>query len=188
MMKDLIIRRFEESAEIKRKFVSENAENILKIGLLISDTLKRGKKLLIFGNGGSAADAQHMAAEIVGRYSREKITLPAIALTTDTSILTALGNDFGFEYIFEMQVEALCREGDIAMGISTSGNSENVIRGIRKAREKGAITVGLTGKSGGRLAEEADFVLKVPSEYTPIIQECHITVCHTICEIIEKSL
>ncbi len=187
-MKDLIINSFEKSAEIKRKFIEENAENLLKIGLLISDSLKKGRKLLIFGNGGSAADAQHIAAEIVGRYTERRLGLPAIALTTDTSILTALGNDFGFESIFELQIEALCKEGDIAMGISTSGNSENVIRGIRKAKEKGAITVGLTGISGGRLAEEADFVLKVPSDETPRIQECHITIGHVICEIIERSL
>ncbi len=187
-MKDIIISSFEESARVKKKFIEENTENLLRIGLLISDSLKKGRKLLIFGNGGSAADAQHIAAEIVGRYRKKKIGLPAIALTTDTSILTALGNDFGYESIFELQIEALCREGDVCMGISTSGNSENVIRGIIKAKEMGAITVGLTGEEGGRLAEEADFVLKVPSKETPRIQECHITIGHVLCEIIEMLL
>jgi len=154
----------------------------------ITECLERGNKILICGNGGSAADSQHFAAELVGRFKLERKGLPAIALTTDTSILTAIGNDYGFDQIFERQVEALGKEGDILVGISTSGNSENVIRAVKKAKEIGIYTIGLLGKSGGKLKDLVDLSLVVPSNNTPRIQECHVLIYHIVCEEVEKRL
>ncbi len=185
---DPVTSSFRESAEIKLKFAQIYREAVLEVGRLMSSALKRGNKILLFGNGGSAADAQHIAAEIVGRFKRERGGLPAIALTTDTSVLTAVGNDYGFERIFERQIEALCREGDVAVGISTSGNSENVVRALRRANELGAITVAFTGGSGGRVVEVARYAFVVPSADTPRIQECHITLGHVLCEIIDSAV
>ncbi len=179
---------FRRSAEVKLRFAKKYRRRILEVGRLMSSALKRGNKILLFGNGGSAADAQHIAAEIVGRYRRERRGLPAVALTTDTSILTAVGNDYGFERIFERQIEALCREGDVVIGITTSGNSENVVRALRLARNLGAVTVAFTGGSGGRVVEVAQYSFVVPSSETPRIQECHITLGHVLCEVIEEML
>jgi D-sedoheptulose 7-phosphate isomerase len=147
-----------------------------------------GGRVLVFGNGGSAADAQHFAAELIGRYVRERSPLPAIALTTDTSALTAIGNDYGFEEVFARQVRGLARPGDLVCGITTSGRSENVLRGLAAGRERGATTVGLTGASAGRVPEVADLVLSVPSEITARIQEGHIFVLHLVCEILDADL
>lgn len=149
--------------------------------------LLQGGKILLMGNGGSAADSQHIAAEIVGRYKKERKGLPAIALTTDTSILTSVGNDYGFNFIFSRQVEALCSADDVVIGISTSGNSTNVVAGIEKAREIGATTIGMTGAKGGKLAELCDFNLAMPSTDTPRVQEGHITVGHILCDLIEAD-
>jgi len=149
--------------------------------------LKRGGKILLMGNGGSAADAQHIAAEIVGRYKKERPGLPSIALTTDTSIITSIGNDYGFEFIFSRQVEALCSPLDVVIGITTSGNSANVVRGIEKAKQIGAKTVGLTGGSGGKLASLCDFNLIMPSSDTPRIQEAHILIGHSLCDLLEAD-
>jgi D-sedoheptulose 7-phosphate isomerase len=149
--------------------------------------LEQGGKILLMGNGGSAADSQHIAAEIVGRYKKERRGLPSIALTTDTSILTSVGNDYGFNFIFSRQVEALCVEKDVVVGLSTSGNSANVVAGIEKAREIGAYTVGMTGAKGGKLAELCDLNLAMPSTDTPRIQEAHITVGHILCDLIEAD-
>lgn len=149
--------------------------------------LQNGGKILLMGNGGSAADSQHIAAEIVGRYKKERRGLPSIALTTDTSILTSVGNDYGFNFIFSRQVEALCQPGDIVVGLSTSGNSVNVVAGIEKAREVGAFTIGMTGAKGGKLAELCDINLAMPSTDTPRIQEAHITVGHILCDLIEAD-
>ncbi len=179
---------FRRSAEVKLQFARKYRRRILEVGRLMSSALKRGNKILLFGNGGSAADAQHIAAEIVGRYGKERKGLPAVALTTDTSILTAVGNDYGFERIFERQIEALCREGDVVIGITTSGNSENVVRALRLARNLGAVTVAFTGGSGGRVVEVAQYSFVVPSSETPRIQECHITLGHVLCEVIEEML
>ena len=179
---------FRRSAEVKLQFAKEYRRRILEVGRLMSTALKRGNKILLFGNGGSAADAQHIAAEIVGRYGKERKGLPAVALTTDTSILTAVGNDYGFERIFERQIEALCRKGDVVIGITTSGNSENVVRALRLARNLGAVTVAFTGGSGGRVVEVAQYSFVVPSSETPRIQECHITLGHVLCEVIEEML
>ena len=184
-MLEKIVSSFKESAEVKIAFVELNKELIYQVGSIMATAIKDGNKILIFGNGGSAADAQHIAAEIVGRYKKERKGLPAIALTTDTSILTAVGNDYGFDTIFERQIEALCTPGDVAIGISTSGNSENVLRGIKMAHDLGATTVAFTGRNGGKLAEVAHYAFVVPSYDTPRIQECHITLGHVLCEIID---
>lgn len=153
----------------------------------LRDCLKRGNKILLMGNGGSAADSQHIAAEIVGRYKCERRGLPAIALTTDTSILTSIGNDYGFEFIFSRQVEALCDLSDVVIGISTSGNSVNVVRGIETAKQIGATTVALTGGSGGKLAALCDYNLTMPSSDTPRIQEAHIFIGHSLCGLMEAE-
>ncbi len=187
-MLELVINSFRESAELKLAFVELYADKILEVGEIIAGALKDGNKVLLFGNGGSAADAQHIAGEIVGRFKRERKALPAIALTTDTSILTAVGNDYGFESIFERQVEALCMPGDIAIGISTSGNSPNVVRGLMKAHDLGATTIAFTGRDGGKLVDIAHYNFVVPSYDTARIQECHITLGHVLCEIIDRLL
>ena len=179
---------FEESANVKLKFIEENEEKLKKAVNIIYNALKNGNKILICGNGGSAADSQHFAAEVVGRFKLERKGLPAIALTTDTSILTAIGNDYGFDKIFERQVEALGKEGDVLVGISTSGNSENVIKAVNKAKEMGIYTIGLLGKDGGKLKDIVDLALIVPSNDTARIQECHLTIYHVICEEVERKL
>ena len=155
---------------------------------LICDALKKGHKILLMGNGGSAADAQHFAAELVGRYRRERQGLPAIALSTDTSILTAVGNDYGFDRIFSRQVEALAQPGDVVVGISTSGNSRNVLEAITVAEELGCKTVGLLGQDGGVLGEAVLLALTVPVRETPHIQEAHITIIHILCDLIEGRM
>ena len=155
---------------------------------LMEESLRRGGKLLFFGNGGSAADAQHLAAELVIRYKTDRKAIAAIALTTDTSTLTACGNDLGFDAVFERQIEALGREGDVAVGISTSGKSPNVLRGLKQARKAGLRTVGLTGGSGGEMASVCDSVIKVPSSVTARIQEMHITIGHMLCVALETRL
>ncbi|NPA40931.1 MAG: D-sedoheptulose 7-phosphate isomerase [Aquificae bacterium] len=187
-MVELIVSSFKESAEVKLAFVELYKDKILEVGQIMATAIKDGNKILLFGNGGSAADAQHIAAEIVGRYKKERRGLPAIALTTDTSILTAVGNDYGFESIFERQIEALCTPGDVAIGISTSGESENVLRGIKAAHDLGATTVAFTGRNGGKLAQVAHYAFVVPSYETPRIQECHITLGHVLCEIIDRMV
>lgn len=154
----------------------------------IAEALKEGGKVLWMGNGGSAADSQHLAAELVGRYTRERPAAASIALTTDSSILTAIGNDYGFESIFARQIEALCSPGDVVVGISTSGNSPNVLAGIEKAQAIGAYTMGFTGGDGGRLAQLADVSLVAPSKEVSRIQECHILIGHIICDWVEASL
>ncbi|HEX4566485.1 MAG TPA: D-sedoheptulose 7-phosphate isomerase [Vicinamibacterales bacterium] len=153
----------------------------------ISEALKSGHKLLVFGNGGSAADAQHLAAELVGRFQRERAALAAIALTTDTSILTAVANDYSFKQVFARQVEALGRPGDVALGISTSGESPNVIAGLQAARAKGLKTVALTGRDGGSVGRTADFHVNVPDQNTARVQEVHLTLLHAMCEVIEED-
>lgn len=150
-------------------------------------TMQRGGKILMMGNGGSAADSQHIAAEIVGRYKKERRGLPAIALTTDTSILTSVGNDYGYDYIFARQIEALCRPEDLVIGITTSGNSKNVVNAIIEANAIGATTVGLTGGTGGKLSELCKFNLVMPSNDTPRIQEAHIFIGHSLCGLLEAD-
>ena len=160
---------------------------ISDVGIAMQNTIHKGGKILICGNGGSAADSQHIAAEIVGRFKKERRGMPAIALTTDTSILTSVGNDYGYDYIFARQVEALCRPEDLVIGITTSGNSANVVRAMETAKTIGATTVGLTGGSGGKLTALCDFNLVMPSSVTARIQEAHIFVGHCLCEILESD-
>jgi D-sedoheptulose 7-phosphate isomerase len=155
---------------------------------LLAETFAGGGKLLVMGNGGSAADAQHFVAEMVGRFKLERRGLPAVALSTDTSILTAIGNDYGFEKIFRRQVEALATPGDVVIGISTSGNSPNVLEALELAREMGCRTVGLLGKDGGTIKNVCDIALIVPTNDTPRVQEGHITIIHIVCDLLEKSL
>jgi len=168
----------------KTKELSKQIINVIEI--LIS-CLQENNKIILFGNGGSAADAQHIAAELVGRFKLERRSLPAIALTTDTSIITAVANDYSFDKIFSRQCESLVSKGDVVIGISTSGNSNNVIEGIKVSKNKGAKTIGILGNSGGNLKDIVDVSLIIPSKSTPIIQECHRVITHIICEIIEEK-
>jgi D-sedoheptulose 7-phosphate isomerase len=172
--------------------VSRTAENVRetfpRVVAACVASIRNGHKLLFFGNGGSAADAQHFATELVVRYQANRPAISALALTTDTSALTAIGNDFGFDDLFARQLEALCSAGDVAIGISTSGNSENVIRGLRAARAKGAITVAFTGGDGGRILPHADHVIVIPSKTTARIQEMHLLLGHSLCALLEESL
>jgi len=176
-----------EGAELRMKISRENGQIIVKAAMLIARCLQSGNKLLLFGNGGSAADAQHLAAEFVGRFVRERAGLPAIALTTDSSILTAVGNDYGFEQVFARQIQALGRPGDVAVAISTSGNSANVLEGVKEARKRKLETIGLTGKDGGALAQRADVAITIPSTSTARIQECHIAIGHLFCELVDAD-
>src|SRR6185369_1352212 len=161
---------------------------IAEMATLLVETFTRGGKLLVMGNGGSAADAQHFVAEIVGRFKMERRGLPAIALSTDTSILTAIGNDYGFDRVFSRQVEALAVPGDLVVGISTSGNSPNVLQALELAREKECRTVGLLGKDGGTIKDACDLALIVPTSDTPRVQEGHITIIHIVCDLLEKQM
>jgi D-sedoheptulose 7-phosphate isomerase len=159
---------------------------ISEVGIAMQNCIKNGGKILLMGNGGSAADSQHIAAEIVGRYKKERKGLAAIALTTDTSILTSVGNDYGYDYIFARQIEGLCRPEDLVIGITTSGNSKNVVSAIEAANEIGATTVGLTGGSGGKLNALCTHNIVVPADVTARIQEAHIFIGHSLCEILES--
>ena len=161
---------------------------IARVGRDCVTALRNGHRILLFGNGGSAADAQHIAAELVGRFRRERPGLPALALTTNTSTLTAIGNDYSFESVFARQVEAFGNKGDVAIGISTSGNAINVLGGIAMARAKGLLTVGMTGKNGGKLGKQVQYCLGVPAEATARVQEAHILIGHVLCEIIDREL
>lgn len=161
--------------------------DIVRFAELVQAALSRGGKVLFMGNGGSAADSQHLAAELVGRFQTERRGLAAIALSTDTSILTSVGNDYGFEHIFSRQVEALCRPEDLLVGISTSGNSANVLRAIEEGKKIGAVTVAMTGAGGGKLAAICDLTLAVPSRVTARVQEAHILIGHILCELIDDA-
>jgi D-sedoheptulose 7-phosphate isomerase len=187
-MDKLIQKRFKESSEVKARFLRENLSKLLDVIRLVSQTFEAGNKLFFFGNGGSAADAQHIAAEFVNRYIMDRPPLPAIALTTDTSILTSVSNDMAFIDIFSRQIKALGKEGDVAIGISTTGNSTNVVKAFEVAKEMGMKTVALTGNDGGILAKLADIALIVSSSSTPRIQETHILVGHLLCEMVEHQL
>jgi D-sedoheptulose 7-phosphate isomerase len=187
-MENTILKRLKESTEVKTHFFKENLSQLLDAIKLITHAFEAGNKLFFFGNGGSAADAQHLAAEFVNRYIMDRPPLPAIALTTDTSVLTSISNDFSFEEIFSKQLRALGKEGDVAVAISTSGNSANVINAIEVAKEMGIKTIALTGNDGGMLAKKADISLNVSSKSTPRIQESHILIGHILCEMVEHQL
>ena len=190
-MKTLIATNLAHSIMAKEAFVKESLDDILRLTVWIREVFENGGKLLLFGNGGSAADAQHLAAEFVNRFLINRRPLPALALTTDSSILTAVGNDFGYDLVFVKQIEALGKPEDLALGISTSGNSPNVVKAMQAARKIGMKTVALTGgtaRPGGDLAAVCDMVLNVPSDATPHIQETHLWLEHTLCEIVEKQM
>lgn len=175
------------SLELKRRFFEAQAAHVLAVGRVMVARLRAGSRILVFGNGGSAADAQHFAGELVGRFRRDRAALPAIALGTDAAIVTAVGNDLGFERVFERQLEALGRAGDVALAISTSGRSPNVLAALRLARARGLVTVGLTGRGGGDVAALVDHLIDVPDPDTPRIQEVHGMVVHLLCELIEEE-
>jgi D-sedoheptulose 7-phosphate isomerase len=187
-MENIILKRFKESSEVKSRFLRENLPKLLDVIRLISHTFEAGNKLFFFGNGGSAADAQHLAAEFVNRYVMDRPPLPAIALTTDASVLTSVSNDFAFNEIFAKQIRALGKERDVAIGITTSGNSPNVVKAFEVAKEMGIKTIALTGNDGGIIGKMADFPLIVPSTSTPRIQEAHILIGHILCEMVEHYL
>ncbi len=187
-MKDQIAQVFRESADVKLRFIRQNVDALDQVVKMIVEAFKAGNKVLLFGNGGSAADAQHIAAEFVNRFLIERPPLPAIALTTDTSVLTSISNDYGYADSFAKQVKALGKEGDVAIGISTSGAAANVIKAIKVAKEMGLKTVGLTGGDGGELAKSADIALVVDSPSVPRIQEVHITIGHVLCGMVDQML
>lgn len=187
-MKDHIVKLFRESCRVKEAFINDNLGKLVNVIEVLTAALKAGNKILIFGNGGSAADAQHIAAEFVNRFIIERPPLPAIALTTDTSIITSIGNDYDFSEIFAKQIRALGQPGDVAWGISTSGNSPNVQKGLEMAKKMELITLALTGKDGGPIAKMADCSLNVSSGSTARIQETHITAGHAICELVDIKL
>lgn len=186
-MKERIISRLRESADIKLRFAKESVAEVEEAASTIIKSLKSGGKVLIFGNGGSAADSQHIAAEFVNRYSKERKALSALALTTDSSILTSIPNDGSFEDVFSRQIEALGNKGDVAWGITTSGKSANILKAFQTAKALGLKTIAFTGQEKGRVEKTVDCSVSVPSKSTPRIQELHITLAHIICEIVEES-
>jgi len=178
----------EETTRLKREFFEAEADSVLEAGRMLASALSSGKKILAFGNGGSAADSQHFAAELVNRFRVDRPALAAIALTTDTSILTSIANDSDYESVFSRQVEALGAPGDVALGISTSGSSPNVLKAVEVARSRGLRTLGLAGRDGGKLAKAVDLCLTVPHRETARIQEVHGLLIHLFCEMIDSSL
>ena len=183
-----IPRRLEESAQLKRAIAKSKVGEIECMVNFIVMAYRKGGKVVLLGNGGSAADAQHLACEMVGQFAIKRQAFPAIALTTNVSILTAVANDCGYEMVFSRQIEALVNENDVVIGISTSGNSPSVIEAMKAAKMRGAKSIGLTGGNGGKLAEVADLILIVPSDSTPRIQEAHMTIGHIVCELVEREL
>ncbi|MDH4243580.1 MAG: D-sedoheptulose 7-phosphate isomerase [Nitrospira sp.] len=187
-MQTVVLTAFADSAHVKQQFARDHADRIVQVATVIAKAFTSGNKVLLFGNGGSSTDAAHIAAEFVGRYQRERMPIPAIALATDIAAITCIANDYGYEELFARQVRAHGKAGDVAIGISTSGNSPNVLKGIAAARECGLTTVAWTGASGGKLAGLVDFPFVVPSTVTSRIQESHITLGHVLCELVEDHL
>ncbi|MCK4519459.1 MAG: SIS domain-containing protein [Candidatus Omnitrophica bacterium] len=187
-MKEKIKNLLQSSIDAKKELLNKSVSSIAEIAKAMASAVKSGKKIIIFGNGGSAADSQHMAAELIGRFKKERRAVPAIALTVNSSILTSIANDYDYSEIFSRQIDALGQEGDIALAISTSGNSANVIKAVRRANELGLITIGLTGKDESRLSSACRLSLRIPSQSAPVIQEAHICCIHIFCDIIENSL
>jgi D-sedoheptulose 7-phosphate isomerase len=183
-IKDILL----ESIQVKEEILRNQIDSIYEISHLMIDCLKKDGKVIVFGNGGSASDSQHIAAELVGRFKKDRSALAAIALTTNTAILTSLANDYGYDVVFSRQVEALGKKNDVVLGISTSGKAKNVALGIKQAKKMGIKTVALSGGDGGEIVKLADVSLLVPSKITARIQEAHITIAHIICEMIEQEL
>jgi D-sedoheptulose 7-phosphate isomerase len=187
-MQTIVLTAFADSARVKQQFAHDHADRIVQVATLIAGAFRNGNKVLLFGNGGSSTDAAHIAAEFVGRYKRDRAPLPAIALATDIAAITCIANDYGYEELFARQVRAHGRKGDIAIGISTSGNSPNVLKGIEAARDCGLTTIAWTGATGGKLAGLVEYPFVVPSTVTSRIQESHITLGHVLCELVEDHL
>lgn len=188
-MKEEIIKAFEESVQVKKSFLKQNLDTLITVIEVIAEAFIRGNKLLLFGNGGSAADAQHIAAEFVNRFRIERPPLPALALTTDTSAITSIANDYDYKEIFAKQIKALGKDGDVAVAISTSGNSVNILEAIGACKKVHVTTVGLTGGDGGKMAHRVDYLLRVSeSKNTARIQETHILVGHVICQMVDQKL
>ena len=187
-MKERVIKAFEDSVDVKRRFVQQHVDRIVQVASVIAAAFREGHKVLLFGNGGSSTDASHIAAEFVGRYHRERRPLPAIALGTDMAAITCIANDYDYAEIFARQVKAHGQKGDVVIAISTSGNSPNVLKGLEAARELGLTTIGWTGGKGGKVEGLVDYPFVVPSTVTARIQESHITLGHVLCELIEESL
>ncbi len=185
---DEIAIQLQESIDTKKALLSTNLDVIREVADIIVKAFKNNHRLYLIGNGGSAADAQHIAGELIGRFKMNRRPLPAVALTTDTSIITALANDFGYDTCFARQVEALAASGDVLLAFSTSGHSKGILNAVQIAKNLGAVTIGFTGKDGGLLKNAVDICLKIPSNNTPRIQECHITVGHIVCSIVEREL
>jgi D-sedoheptulose 7-phosphate isomerase len=177
-----------ESLDVKKRFFAVHADGLVALADVIAERVRQGGKVLVFGNGGSAADAQHFAGELVGRFTKEGPPIAALALTTDTAIMTAVGNDYGYEHIFKRQLEAHGRAPDVAVAISTSGNSRNVLEAVHVAKSRGLLTVGMTGEGGGKLGGLVDHLFAVPSKDTPRIQEVHHLMNHILCELLEERL
>lgn len=188
-MKDKILKAFEESVDVKQKFIDEKTiDLILEVSKIIAAAFNDGKKLILFGNGGSSTDASHIAAEFINRFKRERPGLPAIALNTDMAVMTSIANDYDFSEIFSKQLKALAAEGDIVIAISTSGNSPNILKAMDVAKKKRLTTIALTGIKGDKFASRAAYAFIVPSGSTPRIQETHITLGHVICQMVEEIL
>jgi len=190
MTDKVIVRSLQSSIAVKQQLLADEQyqAQVVSLGIATANALACGHKVIFFGNGGSAADAQHLAAELSGRYMMERPGLAGLTLTSNTSSLTAIGNDYSFDMVFARQLEALGHAGDVAVGISTSGTSSNVVRAMKCARSKGMITAALTGKTGGALLSQVDYCIRIPSDSTPRIQEAHILTGHILCEIIEHEL
>ena len=188
MLSELVAGMVGQSLDVKARFFADNTAQLAEVAEVLANSFGTGHKVLLFGNGGSAADAQHIAAEFVGRFVPDRPALPALSLSTDTSILTSVANDYGFDHLFARQIEALARPGDAAIAISTSGNSPNVLAGIAAARSKGMYTIGLTGEGGGKMAEQVEVVFRVPTRHTPRIQETHIMIGHILCELVDRLM
>jgi D-sedoheptulose 7-phosphate isomerase len=187
-MQTIVLTAFADSARVKQQFAQDHADRIVQVAALLAKAFQNGNKVLLFGNGGSATDAAHIAAEFVGRYQRDRMPLPAIALATDIAAITCIANDYGYEELFARQVRAHGQKGDIAIGISTSGNSPNVLKGVEAARDGGLTTIAWTGANGGKLASSVEYPFIVPSTVTSRIQESHITLGHVLCELVEDHL
>lgn len=187
-MKEKILKAFEESISVKEKFVKGNVETIIEASMMIAEAFNDGKKLILFGNGGSATDASHIAAEFVNRFKRERPGLPAIALTTDMAVITSIANDYDYSEVFARQLKSLSEEGDVVLAISTSGNSGNVLKAMDVAKRKKLRTIVFTGAKGEKFAAKGDYAFIVPSDNTPRIQETHITLGHVLCQMVEEIL
>ncbi|MDH4027521.1 MAG: D-sedoheptulose 7-phosphate isomerase [Nitrospirota bacterium] len=187
-MKEKIQKIFNESMEVKKQFVDENIDAIVEVSKLLADTFSKGNKLLLFGNGGSASDASHIAAEFVNRFKKERPALPAIALNTDMAVLTSIANDYDYVNTFARQLKALAQDGDVVIAISTSGNSPNVLKAVEAAKKMKVRTVAFTGLKGHKLASRCDHVFAVPSNNTPRVQETHIVLGHVLCQMVEEIL